>query len=138
MEELAPLLWIVAIALIFWLLIIRPAKRRQNEIAQVQASIAPGETVVLTSGIFGTVASTDDGFLTVEIAPGVVVKVARGAVGSVVRTDGSAEPDTADAADTADADGIDAVDAGRADADEESVTVEDASDPRSDADNEER
>ena len=50
MSELAPLLWIVAIALIFWLLIIRPAQRRQKDIAQVQASIAPGETVILTSG----------------------------------------------------------------------------------------
>jgi len=112
-EELAPLLWIVAIALIFWLLIIRPAQRRQKAIAQVQASIAPGETVVLTSGIFGTVASTDDVSLMVEIAPGVEVKVARGAVGSVVRPD--------------DADGVDA---DRADA------ADDA--PRSDPDTEER
>src|SRR4051794_14277495 len=76
-KDIAPLLWIVAIAAIFWLLIIRPAQRRQKEIAQVQASLAPGETVVLTSGIFGTVVSADDGFLMVEIAPRVVVKVAR-------------------------------------------------------------
>ncbi len=96
MENYAPLLWIVAIAAIFWLLIIRPAQRRQKEIAQVQASIAPGETVVLTSGIFGTVAETDDGFLMIEVAPGVVVKVARAAVGSVVRDDAYDEPADAD------------------------------------------
>ena len=115
------MLWIVAIALIFWLLIIRPAQRRQKAIAQVQASIAPGETVVLTSGIFGTVASTDDGFLMVEIAPGVAVKVARGAVGSVVRPEEAADSDRADEAD----------EAGEAPA-------EDAADPTPDAGNEER
>ncbi len=87
MEEFAPLLWIVAIAVIFWLLIIRPAQRRQKAIAQVQASIAPGETIVLTSGIFGTVSAVDDATLMVEVAPGTVIKVARGAVGSVVRPD---------------------------------------------------
>ena len=53
----------------------------------MQSSIAPGETVVLTSGIFGTVSETDDTTLVVEIAPGVNIKVARGAVGSVVRPD---------------------------------------------------
>ena len=90
-KELAPLLWIVAIAVIFWLLIIRPAQRRQKDIAQVQASIAPGETVVLTSGIFGTVSEIDDATLVVEIAPGVNIKVARGAVGSVVRPDEPAD-----------------------------------------------
>ena len=104
MEEFAPLLWIVAIAVIFWLLIIRPAQRRQKAITQVQASIAPGETVVLTSGIFGTVSAIDDETLVVEIAPGVTIKVARGAVGSVVRPDESAESTDDDATDSSDID----------------------------------
>lgn len=86
-KEIAPLLWIVAIAAIFWLLILRPAQRRQKQIAQVQSSIAPGETVVLTSGIFGTVSETDDTTLLIEVSPGVNLKVARGAVGSVIRAD---------------------------------------------------
>ncbi len=79
------MLWIVAIALIFWLLLIRPAQRRQKEVARVQAALAPGETVVLTSGIVGTVSETADAHLMLEIAPGVVIKVARGAVGSIIR-----------------------------------------------------
>jgi preprotein translocase subunit YajC len=86
-KEIAPLLWIVAIAVIFWLLLIRPAQRRQREISQVQSSLVPGDTVVLSSGIFGTVSQIDDATLMVEIAPGVDIKVARGAVGSVIRDD---------------------------------------------------
>lgn len=100
MKDLAPLLWIVAIAAIFWLLIIRPAQRRQKEVAQVQSSIAVGETVVLTSGIFGTVSETDDTTLVVEIAPGVNIKVVRGAVGSVVRPEEPADEPVDEAADT--------------------------------------
>lgn len=104
MKELAPLLWIVAIALIFWLLIIRPAQRRQKQVAQVQASLAPGETVILTSGIFGTVTDTDadDATLLVEIAPGVNIKVARGAVGTVVRPEASDQAPADRATGTAD------------------------------------
>ena len=104
MKDLAPLLWIVAIAAIFWLLIIRPGQRRQKEVARVQASIAPGETVMLTSGIFGTVSAIDDASLMVEIAPGVTMKVARGAVASVVQPDEPAESTDDDATDSSDID----------------------------------
>jgi preprotein translocase subunit YajC len=103
-EEFAPLLWIVAIAVIFWLLIIRPAQRRQKAITQVQSSIAPGESVVLTSGIFGTVSAIDDATVMVEVAPGVTMKVARGAVASVVPPDEPAHSTDDDATDSSDID----------------------------------
>jgi preprotein translocase subunit YajC len=85
--ELVSLLPLVAIALLFWLLIIRPASRRQKDQARMQASVAQGDQVMLTSGIFGTVTELDDDRLMLELAPGVVVRVARGAIGSVVPTE---------------------------------------------------
>lgn len=88
MEALLPL---VAIALLFWLLIIRPASRRQKDQARMQGSLDLGDEVMLTSGIFGTVTGVDDDRLTVEIAPGVQVGVARGAIGSIVSSE-QAEP----------------------------------------------
>ena len=95
-KEIAPLLWIVAIAAIFWLLIIRPAQRRQREISQVQSSLAPGDEVVLTSGIYGTIVAIDDeGIAMISIAPGVEIKLDRRAIGSVVR-DEELEPEHAD------------------------------------------
>jgi preprotein translocase subunit YajC len=84
-EGLVSLLPLVAIALLFWLLIIRPASKRQKDQARMQSAVSVGEQVMLTSGIFGTVTDMDDDQLSLEIAPGVVVRVARGAVGSVVR-----------------------------------------------------
>ena len=97
MESLASLLPLVGIALLFWLLMIRPAQRRQRETLRMQSAIEAGDEVMLTSGIFGTVtAVVDDGF-EVEIAPGVVVTIARGAVGTVVtKAELSDEPGRSD------------------------------------------
>ena len=49
MEGLVSLLPLVAIALLFWLLIIRPQSRRQKEIARMQGALAVGDEVMLTS-----------------------------------------------------------------------------------------
>ncbi|MBM7520178.1 preprotein translocase subunit YajC [Nocardioides nitrophenolicus] len=85
MKDAASLLPIVAIAAIFWLLIIRPASRQRKEAASLQASLAVGDDVMLTSGIFGTITGEADDHLEVELAPGVVIRVVRGAVASVRR-----------------------------------------------------
>ena len=84
MEGLVSLLPLVGIALLFWLLIIRPAQRRQKELGRMQSSLDVGDEVMLTSGVFGTVRSLADDHAMVEVAAGVQLKVARGAIGSVV------------------------------------------------------
>jgi preprotein translocase subunit YajC len=90
-EGIVSLLPLVAIALLFWLLIIRPASKRQKDQARMQSAVTVGEQVMLTSGIFGTVTDMDDDKLSLEIAPEVIVRVARGAVGSIVPGE---EPET--------------------------------------------
>ncbi len=89
MGELASFLPLVAIALLFWLMVVRPASRRQKSIAQLQASLQPGQRVMLSAGIYGTVRSLADDRVNVEIAPGTEIEVARAAI-SVV--DSPADP----------------------------------------------
>jgi preprotein translocase subunit YajC len=103
-DGLVGLLPLVGILLIFWLLIIRPASRRQRDQQRMQSELAVGDQVVLTSGFFGTLRALHDDRLEVELAPGTVVSVARAAVGSVVHdepgdgyTDGYAGHDDLDA-----------------------------------------
>jgi preprotein translocase subunit YajC len=86
-QELVPFLPLIGIALIFWLLVIRPQSRRQRELQRMQSSLEVGDRVMLTSGIHGTLRELGDNTVQVEIAPGVTVTVARGAVGKVVDTD---------------------------------------------------
>lgn len=81
METILPLLLIV---LAFWLLVIRPARKRQNDMTRIQNSVAPGTEVMLGSGIYGRVAAIGDDTLTLEVSPGTQVKVARQAVVRVV------------------------------------------------------
>jgi preprotein translocase subunit YajC len=85
-KDLGPILPFVLIALVFWLLIVRPQRRRQREMQSTQSSLAPGAEVMLGSGIFGTVVDVndDDQSLRLLIAPGTTVKVARQAVVKVV------------------------------------------------------
>jgi preprotein translocase subunit YajC len=83
-KDLAGLLPFVLLALIFWLLIIRPQRRRQQELSKTQQTLGPGTEVMLGSGIFGTVTSVEDDRVHLEIAPGTVVTVARQAVVRVI------------------------------------------------------
>ncbi len=95
MELAATLLPFVAIALIFWLLLIRPQQRRQRELLRMQQSLNVGDEVMLTSGVYGVLATLDDDTVTLEVAEGVRIKVARGAVANVVTAEEApAEPPT--------------------------------------------
>lgn len=73
----------VAVLLFFWILVIRPQTRRQRELSSLQDSLALGDVVVLTSGIFGTVARVEEDRIGVEVSTGVVITVAKGAIGIV-------------------------------------------------------
>lgn len=95
-NNLATFLPLVLIVLVFWFLVIRPTRRRQQQMSSVQSSLGPGTQVMLSSGIFGTVVALADESVRVEIAPGTTVKVARQAVVRVVEESAS---DTADRSD---------------------------------------
>jgi preprotein translocase subunit YajC len=82
--ELVSLLPIVGIAFLFWFLIIRPASKRQRELSRMQGALEIGDDVMLSSGIFGTLAAVDGDNVRVLVADGVTIKVARGAIANVV------------------------------------------------------
>jgi preprotein translocase subunit YajC len=84
------LLFYALIAVVFYLLILRPQRRRQRALTSTQTALEPGAEVMLSSGIFGRVASLEDQTVQLEMAPGMVVKVSRQAVVRVVEPD---EPD---------------------------------------------
>lgn len=84
MEAIAPILPFLGLALVFWLLIIRPQSRRNRELVSMQQSLSVGDDVMLTSGIQGTVRGLAEDTFELEVAPGVVLRVARGAVGRIV------------------------------------------------------
>lgn len=96
MQEYAWLVWLVALVLVFWLLIVRPNQQRQKAARELQASLAPGDEVMLTSGIYATVVALGDDHVMVDVAPGTTLKVALGAVAT--RLDPTPTHDTGDEA----------------------------------------
>ncbi len=91
------LLPFAAIAVAFWFLIIRPGSVRRKAQAQLVASLEPGQRIMTTAGVFGTVTALDGERLSVEIAPGVVIEMLAAAVAQAVPADpapGEAESGT--------------------------------------------
>ena len=84
MESLLAILPFVGIALLFWLLFVRPAQRRQRAMGRMQGDLNVGDEVMLTSGIIGVVRSLDDKRVHLEVSEGVTLRVVRAAVGEVV------------------------------------------------------
>ena len=80
-----PLIFLAAIAVLFWFLLVRPQRRKQAAHRSLMADISAGDEIVTAGGIFGTVRSITDDQIVLEIAPGTEVRVARQAVADVVR-----------------------------------------------------
>jgi preprotein translocase subunit YajC len=78
------LIIIVILFALFWLLLIRPQRRRQAEQSALIASVEVGDEIVTAGGLFGHVRSVADDELLVEIAPGTNVRIARRAVAGIV------------------------------------------------------
>ena len=102
MKELGSLVPFLLIALVFWLLLIRPQRKRALELERIQRGLTVGDEVMLGSGLVATVADipAEGEFLGVDLSPGVRVRVARGAVVRVIApvasgtTPGGTEPPT--------------------------------------------
>jgi preprotein translocase subunit YajC len=85
---------VVVIGLFF--LMTRNQRNRQRRAAAVQNQAMPGQRVVTTAGMYGTVVSGDDRDVVIEFAPGVQVTMLRRAIMQVVPED--AATSVADAA----------------------------------------
>jgi preprotein translocase subunit YajC len=82
------LMWVV-IGLIFWFFIMRPQKKRQQEIQNFRNSIAIGTRVVTSGGIYGEVRAIEeaDNILVIEVAKGVNIRVDRNSVYATAQQD---------------------------------------------------
>ena len=85
----------------FYLLILRPQRARAKMAQQMKARLAPGVSVLTTSGIHATVSAVEDDVVVLEIAPGVDVRFANAAIGRVL-TDDSTDTEDDDQAEGAD------------------------------------
>ena len=89
----------------FYLLILRPQRARARMAQQMKARLAPGVSVLTTSGIHATVSAVEDDVVVLEIAPGVDVRFASAAIGRVLADDSTDTEDDDQAEDADESDG---------------------------------
>ena len=84
-------IFIIAILILMWFILIRPQRRRQVESQQLLDSLMEGQEVVTAGGLYGTITQLYEDEARLEIADGVEVRVAKRAIAGVLSED---EPET--------------------------------------------
>jgi len=77
-------LLIFAVPVLLLLFMFSAQRRRQRSFAQLQDTLAPGQDVVTTSGLFARIVSIDDSVVVLETSPGQTLRWDRRAIAGVV------------------------------------------------------
>ncbi len=83
-NQIFPLVFMVAIFVVFYFLAIRPQRKRQKEHTEMVAALAKGDEVVTTSGILGKVLKVEEDFLLLQVADNVELKFQKVSVHAVL------------------------------------------------------
>lgn len=81
LEQMMPFIFIF---LIFFFLIIRPQQRRQKKQQEFLSSMKRGDSILTSSGIFGTIEGLTDKFVTLEVADGVRLRILKSQISGPV------------------------------------------------------
>lgn len=94
------ILFLVGIVAVFYLLILRPAKKREQERKEMIDNLKKGSNVVTIGGIYGTVTALKENDIIVRIdsEKDVRIKMSRGAVNKILEEESSedSEPEKED------------------------------------------
>lgn len=93
MGNYTSLIMIALLVVAFYFLILRPQKKRAQAVEQTQRSLEPGDRVLLSSGLFGTIVALGDKQAVLELSPGVELTVLKQAI---ARKATAADEDTVD------------------------------------------
>lgn len=83
-SPMVSLIFMLGLFVFFWLIIIRPQRKRQKEHEQLVAGLGKGDEVVMTSGLLGKVTKIDGDYLVVQAAEGIELKFQKVAVHAVL------------------------------------------------------
>ena len=73
--NLPPELFLVAMFVLMYFLLIRPQQKRAKDHKKLLSELKKGDEIVTNGGVVGKVKYVDESFAALEIAEGVVVKV---------------------------------------------------------------
>ena len=82
------LAFFAAIFAIFYFLLIRPQQKQKRDRESMLSAVKPGDRVVMSSGLHGTVVKLSDHGVTVKVADQVRLEFDRSAIGRIVPAQG--------------------------------------------------
>ncbi len=74
-----------AIFAIFYFMIIRPQQKRAKEREKLLSAVQKGDKVILSSGLYGTVAGLEDKTALIDVGNNIKMKFDRSAIASVIK-----------------------------------------------------
>jgi preprotein translocase subunit YajC len=91
----APPAWLqavplVAMAAVFWFLILRPQMKRQKDLQNKVSGIKKGDQVLTGGGFLAKVIKVDDHYAELELGPNVRVKALKSTIADVIPPTGAA------------------------------------------------
>jgi preprotein translocase subunit YajC len=86
------LAFFAAIFAIFYFLLIRPQQKQKRERETMLSAVRPGDRVVMSSGLHGTVVKLSETAVTLKVADQVRLEFDRSAIGRIVPASGEGNP----------------------------------------------
>ncbi len=77
---LSTLLMFAVMGLAFWLLLIRPAQRKQKAQQELVSNLGPGTRIMTTAGVMATIREVGERTAIIEISPGVEMTILKQAI----------------------------------------------------------
>ena len=88
-EQIIPFVFIF---LLFYLILIRPAQKRQKNHQNLIQQLKKGDKVITNSGILGIIHGLTDTFVTLEVAQNVRIRILRSQISSLAETETKTNP----------------------------------------------
>jgi preprotein translocase subunit YajC len=90
---LTALIPFILVFAIFYLLIILPQRKKQKKHQMMVESLKPGERIITTGGIYGTIMGVQKDRIEVKISANTKIEITKGAVGVILSKGESTAPE---------------------------------------------
>jgi len=87
LSGLTTMIWMAAMFVILYYVMIRPQARRQKEQQRLIAALKTGDRVVTAAGIHGMITNVKDTTVTVKVADNVKIEMEKSAVSNVLNAE---------------------------------------------------
>jgi preprotein translocase subunit YajC len=95
-------LLLIGVFALMYFLVIRPQSQRRKQMSSMQSAVEEGAPVMTLGGLYGTVVSTGDDTVVVQVSPGVTNTYARQAIAKVLSDEDAIKAGLAPSADEVD------------------------------------